>query len=295
MIFEHTPVLLKEVIEFLAPKSGGRYFDGTLGGGGYASAILTAVGDSGELVGVDLDDDAIVAAKQRLEKFGSKAIIENSSYAEVAKFGKFDGMVLDLGVSSFQFDEGSRGFSFMKDGPLDMRMDKNARTTAEEVVNKFSEKSLEDIFKNYGEERFAGRIARRIVETRRKNRITTTKQLEEICFVSYPPPLRKGRIHPATRVFQALRIKVNGELENLENFLKSAPKVLNENGRIVIVSYHSLEDRLVKINFKKLADEGGFELLTKKPVSPSEEEIERNARARSAKLRGICRSYHQTH
>ncbi len=292
MNFEHTPVLLKEVIEFLAPKSGDIYLDGTLGGGGYAEAILNASAPDGKVVGLDIDAVAIEAASVRLKKFGDRIAMLRESYSEVQSILeergiKFDGVVLDLGVSSPQFDEAERGFSFSKNAPLDMRMDDRLELTAEEVVNRYSERELKSIFENYGDERFAARISRAIVQKRKEKRIETTLELEEICFRNYPLGLRKAKTHPATRVFQALRIEVNGELTNLQKFLEDAPKVLSEKGRMVIVSYHSLEDRFVKNVFKSLAMHGGFKLLTKKPVAPADEEVERNPRARSAKLRAI--------
>lgn len=290
--FVHIPVLLKEVIDLMRPKSGGRYFDGTLGGGGYAKAILDASAPDGKLLAVDVDDAAIAAAADHLKDVGDRVKMERASYANVAtlangEFAKFDGMVLDLGVSSFQFDEGSRGFSFSKDAPLDMRMDKQLTTSAAELVNGLPGEELERIFKELGEERFAGRIVRRILEARRTKEITTTKELEKFCYLSYPPPMRRGRTHPATRVFQALRIAVNGELDNLRIFLEDAPQLLNEGGRIVVVSYHSLEDRIVKEVFKSKAFEGGFKVITKKPITPTEAEMNDNPRSRSAKLRVI--------
>ena len=288
----HTPVLLKEVIEFLAPKEGGVYFDGTLGGGGYAEKILEASGPDGVLFGVDVDNDALVAAKKGLEKFGERAVIEKANYADVLNFAdkrslKFDGMVGDLGVSSHQLDLGARGFSFNSDAPLDMRVDKSGGETAGDVIRSCSCGELEEIFVKYGEEKFARRIAENVFE--KKENIRTTLDLEKICWSAYPSKLRHGRIHPATRVFQALRIAVNGELDNLEKFIGDAPGVLRSGGRLVIVSYHSLEDRIVKLAFKGLAMGGGFKLLTKKIVGPSDDEIAANPRARSAKLRAISK------
>jgi 16S rRNA (cytosine1402-N4)-methyltransferase len=338
--YQHTPVLLKQVIECLAPRPGGIYFDGTLGGGSYSEAILEAISPDGIVIGVDVDEDAITAARERLRKFGARAQIEKASYADVARIAShprengdigtvheipafagmtrvheipafagmtrvheipafagmtslreddmpFNGMVLDLGISSHQVDEASRGFSFSKDARLDMRMDKGAARTAADIINEFSEVELKELFERYGEERFAGRIARAITAERKGALITRTTQLEKICYTCYPPALRRGRIHPATKVFQALRIEVNGELKNLEAFLEKAPALLKEGGRIAVVSYHSLEDRIVKTKFRELAKGGGFKILTKKPVEPSEEETRDNPRARSAKLRAI--------
>lgn len=293
--FEHIPVLLNEVIDILGPKNGGVYFDGTLGFGGYAEAILKKSSPQGRVIATDLDDDAIEASKERLAEFGERFIAVKGNFSGAADIAlerdvKFDGMVLDLGVSSYQFDKAAKGFSFSKEGPLDMRMDKRSERTASDMVNNYSERELEEIFKTYGEERFARRIATKIIEKRNQKVLENTKELEEICFVAYPPKLRHGRAHPATKVFQALRIVVNSELENLERFLKGAPSVLNEGGKMVIVSYHSLEDRIVKRGFKGLGGLGGFKVLTKKPVVPSEKETEENPRARSAKLRAIVKN-----
>jgi len=292
--FEHKSVLLKQVIDHLAPKSGGIYFDGTLGGAGYAEAILEASGPDGVLVGVDIDDLAISASRSRLERFGSRAKIVRDSYANVLKIAndlgvKFDGAVLDLGISSPQVDAAERGFSFSKDAPLDMRMDRRLAATAAEIVNSCGQDELADIFDRLGEERFASKIARAIVLKREASPIATTAQLEEICWVAYPPKFRHGRTHPATKVFQALRIAVNRELENLEKFLGDICKSLNQGGRVVIVSFHSLEDRIVKNAAKAMNISGEVEILTKKPVEADELETEDNPRSRSAKLRAFIK------
>ena len=292
--FEHESVLLKQVIENLAPKNGGKYFDGTLGGAGYAEAILEASAPDGILVGVDIDDLAIAASGERLKKFGSRVRIVRESYANVLKVAnelnmKFDGAVLDLGISSPQVDEASRGFSFSKDAPLDMRMDRRLETTAADIVNSWSSEELAKIFDDFGDERFAAKIARMICTKRSAAKIETTSQLEEICWVAYPPKMRHGRTHPATRVFQALRIAVNRELDNLEKFLAEVCKCLNQGARVVIVSFHSLEDRIVKNAVKAMNMAGEVEILTKKPVEADADETEKNPRSRSAKLRAFIK------
>lgn len=292
-MYEHKPVLLQKVIEFLAPSPSGIYFDGTLGGGGYAEAILEAAKPDGIVIGVDVDDAAIEASFDRLKKFGGRIKVEHANYADIDAVAKrhdvkFDGAVLDLGVSSHQFDEAERGFSFSKDAALDMRMDKRGSLTAEDIVNTYSQKDLEEIFETYGDERFGRRIAKAIVDARKRGRIGRTSDLEKICYTSYPAALRHGRIHPATRVFQAIRIEVNAELKNLEKFLEDVFKTLKTGGRVVVVSYHSLEDGIVKRFFRKLAAEGGVQQLTKKPLVPSDDEIKENPRSRSAKLRAAA-------
>lgn len=292
--YEHKPVLLKEVMENLKPSKNENYFDGTLGGGGYANEILQYNGPEGRLVGADVDEAAILESKVRLKDFKDRTIIENQSYADILKIAEachlqFDGMVLDLGVSSYQLDEDSRGFSFSKDAPLDMRMGRGLEFSASDVVNEYPEERLATIFEEYGEERFGARIAGAIIEKRRSASIKTTLELEEICFRCYPRQLRKGRIHPATRVFQAIRIEVNGELENLKKFLCDAPKVLKQKGRIVVVSYHSLEDRIVKTSFRQMVSSGGFGFEVKKAIKPTDFEISINPRSRSAKLRCVIK------
>ncbi|MBI2091534.1 MAG: 16S rRNA (cytosine(1402)-N(4))-methyltransferase RsmH [Deltaproteobacteria bacterium] len=296
---KHIPVLLKEVIEYLAPASGKIYLDGTLGAGGYAEKILEASAPDGKVIGIDIDDEALNESRARLSAFKERIKIERKSYAEIAAMSKewgilFDGIVLDLGISSMQIDTGERGFSFMKNGPLDMRMDKNSGLTAEYIVNAYSKDELKEVFLKFGEEKFAGRVAEKIVGQRGMKAITTTEELENICYKAYPQGLRHSKTHPATRVFQALRIAVNGELDNLEQFLCDAPECLKIGGRVVIVSYHSLEDRLVKNRFKEFSAGGKAEILTKKPVPPAEEETKNNPRARSAKLRAICLKFPQT-
>lgn len=284
----HTPVLLAEAIRFLAPVDGGIYIDGTLGLAGHAEKILQSCGPSGRVIGFEWDAGALELAEKRLAPFGSRFQALHRNYAEImegmAEIGlqKVDGLLLDLGVSSLQFDSGERGFSFMADGPLDMRMDRRKHLSAEKIVNEFSKEDLADIFFYYGEERQARRIASHIVEAREKKMIATTSQLARIVAAAIPKKYQPRKIHPATKVFQALRIAVNQELDNLEKLLDSLPKILNTGGRACIISFHSLEDRLIKWKFKETPELG---ILTKKPITPRAEEIKMNPRARSAKLR----------
>ncbi len=293
----HRPVMAREVLELLAPARGERFLDLTVGAGGHAAQIASRVGPEGVVVGVDFDARILEEARRRLEREGlANARLYQGSYVEVRAFlaqagvDRVDGMLLDLGVSSLQFDEAGRGFSFMREGPLDMRMDPAGDApTAAEIVNGEREEELARVFWEYGEERLSRRIARRIVEARRKRRIETTTELAEIVSRAYGG--RRGRrIHPATRVFQALRIAVNDELENLRTILDMAPEILADGGRIAVLSFHSLEDRIVKEDFRGKAALGLYTLLTKKPLRPDEAEERENPRARSAKLRGAKRS-----
>jgi 16S rRNA (cytosine1402-N4)-methyltransferase len=284
----HTPVLLNEVIQFLAPVDGEIYVDGTLGLGGHAEKILQNCGPSGRVIGFEWDAAALKMALKRLTSFGQRFCALHRNYAEIREglneidIFRVDGLLLDLGVSSLQFDSDERGFSFQKNGPLDMRMDNRTHLTAENIINDFSQEDLADIFFYYGEERQARRIAAHIVEQRAKMKITTTSHLARIAAAAVPKKYQPRKIHAATKIFQALRIAVNRELDNLITILDSTSKILKPGGRICIISFHSLEDRLVKRKFK---DNPELHILTKKPVSPNKEEIKANPRARSAKLR----------
>jgi 16S rRNA (cytosine1402-N4)-methyltransferase len=284
----HTPVLLKEAMHFLAPVDGGIYVDGTLGLGGHAEKILQACAPSGIVIGFEWDAIALELAKKRLASNEGRFHALHRSYSEIMAglteldIHKVDGLLLDLGVSSLQFDTGERGFSYQANGPLDMRMDKRVHRTAEEIINDFNKDDLADIFYYYGEERQARRIAAHIVAKRNKERITTTSQLARIVAGAVPKKFQPKKIHVATKVFQALRIAVNNELDNLTALLDTTTKILKPGGRVCIISFHSLEDRLVKWKFK---DNPELHILTKKPVTPGEEEIKMNPRARSAKLR----------
>jgi 16S rRNA (cytosine1402-N4)-methyltransferase len=284
----HTPVLLEEVISLLVPVDGGIYIDGTLGLGGHAEKILLSCGPAGRVIGFEWDASALHLAQKRLAPFGERFYAQHRNYSEImyglAEIGiqKVDGLLLDLGVSSLQFDSGERGFSFQTNGPLDMRMDKRIHCNAEKIINDFSRDDLADIFYYYGEERQARRIAAHIVHERTRNRITTTSHLASIVAAAVPKKFQPRKIHVATKTFQALRIAVNKELDNLMALLDTITKILKPGGRICIITFHSLEDRLVKWKFK---DNPELHVLTKKPVVPGTEEIKMNPRARSAKLR----------
>lgn len=305
----HQSVLLAETVEMLAPETGGIFVDATLGLGGHTEAILEA-SPNAKVIGIDQDTQAIAYAKKRLENFGERFEVYHANFSEIAdvlseaKIEKVSGVLADLGVSSLQLDSETRGFSFRYDAPLDMRMNADSdEETVAELLEEVSEFELARIIYEYGEERLSRRIARRIIERRERGELPqTTKELAELV-ARVVPKSKKDKIHPATRTFQALRIAVNRELEILEDFVKRAVENLNENGRLAIISFHSLEDRIIKHTFQKLAGkcvcppnfpicvcgaEKKVEILTKKPVIPGEIEIEENPRARSAKLR-VCR------
>lgn len=299
-----------EVLALLAPQSGETFLDGTVGGGGHARLILEATAPDGRLLGLDRDATALRRTAEFLAPFGERVTLRqrNFSAAEtvLAELGwvGVDGLLLDLGVSSFQLDEGERGFSFRNDAPLDMRMDQSAGATAAEVLNSLAADELKRIFREYGEERWAGRIARRIVQTRQESPLATTKELAELVRDTVPGGRVPGRIHPATRVFQALRIHVNDELEHLRQALAGAIDLLKPGGRLAVISFHSLEDRMVKQFFQEQVRtcicpprlpvcacdrQPRVELLTRKGLRASQEEIAINPRARSAILRGVRR------
>jgi 16S rRNA (cytosine1402-N4)-methyltransferase len=289
-MFSHSSVLLEETLGWLDPQPGGLMVDGTLGGCGHAINLLKRLGPEGRLIGFDKDPEAVREARKTLKDFGDRVMIFHEDFKNIASRLEFlhvkaDGVLLDLGVSSPQFDRAERGFSFKLKGPLDMRMNPEELLTAKEVVNRYSEKELADVFWNFGEERYSRRIAERIVEARDIRSIESTAELESIIWQAVPATYRHGRIHPATRVFQALRIEVNKEIEALEIFLSSFLDVVETNGRVVIISFHSLEDRLVKTFFRDYARQKKGEVLTKKPVVPQIKEIQENPRSRSAKLR----------
>lgn len=289
--FVHVPVMPDEVLKLLAPKPGQDFIDGTLGGGGHAEKILEATAPNGRLLALDLDPEALKAASERLKSFGDGAVFVQGNYREVDTYAKkhgfesVDGALLDLGVSSHEFDTAERGFSFRKEGPLDMRFSSDQEFTAATIVNSWLPEKLEEIFREYGEEKFAKRIAEAIVRQRTEERITTTTQLEKIIWGAVPAEARHGKIHPATRVFQALRIAVNDELGALSEALPKLVKRLKVGGRIAVISFHSLEDRIVKQFFVEEEKAGRLQRLTKKPVTPTDAEVTQNPRARSAKLR----------
>ncbi|MGA3323892.1 MAG: 16S rRNA (cytosine(1402)-N(4))-methyltransferase RsmH [Terriglobia bacterium] len=283
----HVPVLVRETLDFLNVRPEGTYIDATLGAGGHAQEILRRLG-SGRLLGLDRDPRALEVARHKLTGFGEKLIMQHGNFAQIdawhaaSGLPPADGVVADLGLSSLQLDEASRGFSFNLPGPLDMRMDPGNETTAADLVNNLPERDLADIFFKLGEERHSRRIARAIVKAR-PYRVTT--ELAQVVTRAIPSRAGLHQIHPATRSFMALRLAVNAELENLEQFLDRVLLVLRPGGRVVILSFHSLEDRRVKQAFRRWQGEGRANILTRKVVRPGEEEVQVNPRARSAKLR----------
>ena len=308
MEFRHVPVLLDECLEGLSIKPDGIYVDGTLGGGGHASAVCERLSGSGTLIGIDRDRDAIDAAGKRLENYPCRKIFVNRNYSDIKEILKdngidsIDGALLDLGVSSFQLDNAERGFSYMNDAPLDMRMNRDDSLTAKDVVNGYSRADLTRIISAYGEERWASRIASFIEEARKEKPIETTGELTEIIKAAIPASARRTGPHPAKRTFQAIRIEVNEELTRLEKALEDFCDVLSPGGRLCVISFHSLEDRIVKDVMARRADPctcppdipvcvcgkvADIKKITRKPVVPSVEEQEDNPRARIAKLR-IC-------
>ncbi|HEX8960424.1 MAG TPA: 16S rRNA (cytosine(1402)-N(4))-methyltransferase RsmH [Geobacteraceae bacterium] len=306
--FRHMPVLPAEVLSYLAPQPGGIYLDGTLGGGGHAALVLEATAPDGILIGLDRDEQALTAARTRLAPFGERARLFHRNFAELegllAELGitGLDGFLLDLGVSSFQLDTGDRGFSFQQDAPLDMRMDAASGVTAAELVNELSAEELTRIFREYGEERWAKRIALFIVRAREEAPIETTLRLADLVKGAIPRGAWEERIHPATRTFQALRIAVNDELGSLERGMTAALRLLKRGGRGVVISFHSLEDRIVKNTFRTLSRGctcprdfprcvcgavPQVRVLTGRPVTAGDTELKENPRARSAKLRAV--------
>ena len=311
MEFVHKSVLLKETIDGLKIKPDGIYVDGTLGGGGHASEVARRLSDKGSIIGIDQDAAAIEAAGIRLKDVGEKVTIVRSNYcdmkSQLGKLGidKVDGIVLDLGVSSYQLDTAERGFSYREDAPLDMRMDRRQKMTARDIVNDYEERELYRVIRDYGEDKFAKNIAKHIVAARQKAPIETTGQLTEIIRASIPMKFQKKSGHPAKRTFQAIRIELNQELEVLKNSLDAMIDLLNPGGRLCIITFHSLEDRIVKSAFRKNENPctcpsdfpvcvcgkiSKGSIITRKPILPSKEEMEENSRAKSAKLRIFERS-----
>jgi 16S rRNA (cytosine1402-N4)-methyltransferase len=287
----HAPVLFQEAIDFLRVRPEATVVDCTLGLAGHASGIAKLLGSKGHLIGFDRDPEALALAKEKLDavcaELGGevpKITLIGEAFSSIASHlqpASVDGILADFGVSSMQLDEASRGFSFMADGPLNMRMDTRSGLTAEQVVNEANERELADLIYEYGEERRSRRIARAIVRGRP---VTTTGQLARIV-ASAAPAMKSAHIHPATRTFQALRIYVNRELDEISSLMEAAPKLLKPSARLAVISFHSLEDRIVKDSLREGARQGIWEILTKKPVTAGEEELERNPRSRSAKLR----------
>lgn len=309
-VFRHIPIMKNEVLELLAPERGGIFADGTLGGGGHAEAVLERLPENGKLYGIDRDGDAIAAASKKLERFGSRFKSVRGNFFDMRSLLSaegvcgLDGALLDLGVSSYQLDTPERGFSYNEDAPLDMRMDRSASMSAYDVVNTYSADRLAEIIRDYGEERYAARIARRIAAEREKAPIETTLQLAGLIKEAMPAASRNEKQHPAKRTFQAIRIEVNGELEELDAAISDIESFLNPGGVLAVITFHSLEDRIVKQAFKRFEEpcicdrrapictcglKPTAKIITKKPLTASEEELEANPRSRSAKLRAIRR------
>lgn len=308
MNFSHKPVLLNEVITLLRPERGGIFVDGTLGGGGHSEAILSGMPESGRLIGIDRDMEAIEAASVRLSRFGSRFSAIHGNFFDMKRLlteidiSGVDGIILDFGVSSHQLDEAERGFSYKQEAPLDMRMDRSAPLTARDVVNGYSFEQLCRILRDFGEERFADRVADRIIRERKTAPIETTVRLAEIVAAAMPKKSRNEAQHPARRTFQAVRIEVNGELDGLREAVDAAHDLLNPGGRLAILTFHSLEDRIVKQAFRTYENpctcppkapvcicgkKPTARILTKKPMTASEEELAENSRSSCAKLRAI--------
>ena len=306
MTFKHVSVLLEETIDNLNVQPDGIYVDGTLGGGGHAFYVCSQLGENGRFIGIDQDAAAIAAAGERLKPFGEKVTIVRSNYSDMKKvlhdlgIEKVSGIVLDLGVSSYQLDTVERGFTYRENAPLDMRMDQRQEKTARDIINGYSEMELYRIIRDYGEDKFAKNIAKHIVKARQEKPIETTDELTEVIKAAIPMKFRAVGGHPAKRTFQAIRIELNRELEVLKGHLNEMVDLLDENGRICIITFHSLEDRIVKNIFKKCENPcecpPGFpacvcgkkslgKVISRKPILPSEEELEVNPRSKSAKLR----------
>ena len=307
MEFNHISVLLNECLEGLNIKEDGIYVDGTLGGAGHSSEILKRLSNEGRLIGIDQDTDALKAAKERLENYSNVTFVHSnfSSIENVLNnlnIDGVDGILMDLGVSSYQLDEGERGFSYMKDAPLDMRMNRDNDFSAYNVINEYSEEDLYRIIRDYGEEKFARRIASFIVENRQEKNIETTLELVEIIKSAIPAKARREGPHPAKRTFQAIRIEVNSELSILNKTIEDGVGKLNKGGRMAIITFHSLEDRIVKNKFRDLAvscrcpkefpvcvcgEKAKVKVISRKAIEPTKEEVDINPRSRSAKLRVI--------
>ena len=306
MEFKHKSVLLEETIEGLNIRPDGIYVDGTLGGAGHSSEIVKRLGEDGRLIGIDQDGEAIEAATKRLKPYKDKVTIVRSNYAQMKEvlrdlgIPKVDGILLDLGVSSYQLDNAERGFTYREDVPLDMRMDQRQTKTAKDIVNDYSEMELYHIIRNYGEDKFAKNIAKHIVQARQKAPIETTGQLIEVIKAAIPKKVRATGGHPAKKTFQAIRIELNHELDVLKNNLEDMIDLLNDEGRIAIITFHSLEDRIVKNIFRTserpcicppefpvcvCGRVSKGKVITRKPIVPGKEELEENSRSKSAKLR----------
>ncbi len=287
----HVPVMPKEVLAYLNLKAGDCVVDGTLGMAGHAAAIAEAIGSKGHLIGIDRDGESMKIAQERLANSLAKVNLVSQDFRHMDSIlqglgvEEVDGILLDLGISSYQLENADRGFSIKLDGPLDMRMDKNSYISAYDLVNSLSEKEISSILKNFGQERWSNRIASYLVKERMRNPIESTQDLSNTVLRAIPHRYQHEKIHPATRTFQAFRIAVNRELEALEVALDKSVHCLKKGARLCVIAFHSLEDRIVKEKFKAFAKEGKIKLITKKPLRPEAEEIHANPRARSARLR----------
>jgi 16S rRNA (cytosine1402-N4)-methyltransferase len=289
----HTPVMLKEVLQYLNIKTGQIIVDATVGLGGHSKMIAEQLGENGVLVGLDRDQESLATARQNLREYSDRIRFSYGNFSDLdtalknLNISRIDGILFDLGISSFQLGDAERGFSFQSDGPLDMRLDRNSYISAYDLLNNLNEEELSQLLKTFGQERWHNRIARLLVQERQRHPIATTGQLSSIVVSAIPTRFRRFhyRIHPATRTFQAIRIAVNRELESLEAAITKAIGLLNPGARICVISFHSLEDRIVKFTFKKFAQDGAIKIITPKPLTPCESETKDNPRSRSAKFR----------
>jgi len=289
----HTPVMLMEILDYLNLKEGQTLVDATIGTGGHSSAILERIIPTGKLIGIDRDSESLAIAKERFKDFSRNTEFVHSNFSDIENIlvnfniKNIDGILFDLGVSSFQLENAERGFSFQTEGPLDMRMDRSSYISAYDLVNNLNEEEISNLLWAFGQERWHNRIAHNLVQERERHPISTTQELSNLVINAIPHRYRRYhyRIHPATRTFQAVRIAVNRELEALEQAITSSIKLLNTGSRICVISFHSLEDRMVKLTFRKFAAEGKIEIITPKPLTPTPAEIEENPRSRSGKLR----------
>ncbi len=289
----HVPVMLGEVLDSLKLEPGKIIVDATLGTGGHAAEILKKITPNGRLIGIDRDENSLAVCRKRLEEFRDHVEFVHANFADIdqvlagLKIDKIDGIIFDLGISSFQLQDAQRGFSFQQEGPLDMRLDKTSYISAYDLVNNLNENEISQILWNFGQERWHNRIAHLLVQERRNEPIATTKQLANLVMRAIPHRYRRSyyRIHPATRTFQAVRIAVNRELEILESAVKKSVDILNPQGRISVISFHSLEDRVIKHTFRALKAEGLIDIITAKPLTPAPAEVEANPSSRSSKFR----------
>ncbi len=289
----HIPVMLREVIDYLDPKPGQVFVDATLGTGGHSLEILKRITPGGKLIGIDRDEDSLALCRKRLGEFSASCEFVHANFVDIDKVAaglgidKIDGIVFDLGISTYQLKDAQRGFSFQQEGPLDMRLDRDSYISAYDLVNNLDEREISHLLWSFGQERWHNRIARLLVEERRSHPISTTSQLAGLVMRAIPHRYRRGyyRIHPATRTFQAVRIAVNRELEVLESAVEKAIAILNRRAKICVISFHSLEDRLIKHKFRALKLEGLIDIITAKPLTPAAAEVSANPASRSSKLR----------